>query len=80
VTSSGWQEAIPADARVWRCSIDGETREDWEVYFTKRGQPTSPATPSATLASIALRLEAESTRTYSDSGGEQVASLILHHA
>jgi hypothetical protein len=25
---------------VWRCSIDGETREDWEVYFTKRGQPT----------------------------------------
>ncbi len=25
---------------VWRCSIDGETHEDWEASFTKRGQPT----------------------------------------
>jgi len=21
---------------AWRCSVDGETHEDWEIYFTKR--------------------------------------------
>ncbi len=28
---------LRAGRYVWRCSIDGETHEDWEVFFTKRG-------------------------------------------
>jgi len=34
---------LQAGRYVWRCSIDGETHEDWEVAFTKRGQPARPA-------------------------------------
>jgi hypothetical protein len=28
--------ALAPGRYVWRCSVDGETHEDWEIYFTKR--------------------------------------------
>lgn len=33
----------PGQRYVWRCTIDGDTHEDWQVAFSTREQPPQPA-------------------------------------
>jgi hypothetical protein len=33
----------PGRRYVWRCTIDGDTHEDWQVAFSTREQPQQPA-------------------------------------